>query len=139
MKIGWFLNWFRRISWVIWIGYPMGPVFSEQPDTLTKDSFFNALFLAYFTPEAKISLDGFAFYNYKAQKTDRKSTIRLFPTHTQNVQFLLIFSRQLYTNREKYIFDGRIDFRFGISIPPAPNGFYNFFADAFKKISDDSF
>lgn len=72
---------------------------------------FKALPLAYFTPETRIAVEGFAFYSFYARNSLRKSNLRLFITFTQNMQYLFTLPWQVYTADDQYFLNGSIDYR----------------------------
>ncbi|WP_339924899.1 BamA/TamA family outer membrane protein [uncultured Cyclobacterium sp.] len=87
--------------------------FSEVSARQAKEdsTVFKALPLAYFTPETRIALEGFAFYSFYAKNSLRKSNVRLFITFTQNMQYLFTLPWQVYTAGDQYFLNGSIDYR----------------------------
>lgn len=84
---------------------------AESRQSKQDSTIFKALPLAYFTPETRIAAEGFAFYSFYANKSQRKSNLRMFVTYTQNKQYLLILPWQVYTSGDQYFLKGSIDYR----------------------------
>lgn len=72
---------------------------------------FKILPAAYYTPETRIAIEGFAFYSFYSKKSVRKSNIRIFITYTQNKQSMLILPWQIYTPGDNYYLSGVVDYR----------------------------
>lgn len=77
----------------------------------TRKPVFKVLPAAYYTPETRIALEGFAYLSFFSKGADRASNLRVFVAATQNRQFTVDLPWQIFTADEAYRFRGKWDVR----------------------------
>ena len=82
---------------------------TTQADTAQKHSNFSALPTAYYTPETRIALEGFAYFSFQTDTAARKSNVRMFAAVTQNRQLTLDLPWQVFSAGEQFRIDGKVD------------------------------
>lgn len=82
---------------------------TTQADTAQKHSNFSALPTAYYTPETRIALEGFAYFSFQTDTAARKSNARMFVAITQNRQMTLDLPWQVFSAGEQFRIDGKLD------------------------------
>lgn len=104
---------------------------AAKVDSLASEkAIFKIYPLAYYTPETRIAFELFSIYSFKFKNAQRTSNIRFFATYSLNKQYLFILPWQLSTSGAKYLFDGRLDYRF------FPDYFYGIGSDTKADIRE---
>lgn len=77
----------------------------------TRNTTLKVLPTAYYTPETKIAVEGFAYLSFYSKKAERASNVRLFLTATQNRQLSLDLPWQIFTAGESFRISGKVSAR----------------------------
>lgn len=98
-----------RFVVLIIVGVTHFTLTAKVKDSLKKHDIV-VLPVIYYQPETNIAFETFAMYHFKF-KNARHSNIRLFNVYTLNKQLLSILPWQIFTNNEKFLFSGRIEYK----------------------------